>query len=104
SICSAANQTPQSLLQTDDCLRHAVFVEARTALLFDMTLPGGDDRIAWHCEGQLVDDDALQLLAAHVDTLPKTRGCKEHGIRCLPKSFQQFTLRCAALHETWIID
>src|SRR5207253_11009803 len=99
-----ANQTPKSLLQTDNRLRHAVFVKARAALLFDMTLARGDDRIAGDCERKLVDDHAGQLLTAHIDALPKTRGRKEYCIRCLAKSFQEFTLRCAALDKTWKID
>src|SRR5258706_14707384 len=44
SISRAANQTAEALLQTDDRLRHAVFIEARTALLFDVALARGHDR------------------------------------------------------------
>src|SRR5882762_8227686 len=54
AIGRAANQTAEALLQTDDCLRHAVFIKARTALLFDIALARGHDRIARDREGELV--------------------------------------------------
>src|SRR5882762_10036388 len=89
TIRRAANQPPQSLLQTDNCLRHAVLKKARATFIFNVTLARRHNRISWHSERQLVDDHARQLLAAHVHSLPETRGSKQHAIRSLAKSFQQ---------------
>src|SRR2546421_8325651 len=68
----AANQSSKSLLQTDDRLRNAVFVKARSALIVNISLTRGNDRIGRHGERQLVYDDARQLRAAHVNALPET--------------------------------
>src|SRR5947209_3790393 len=72
AIRGAANQTSESLLQSDDRLRHAVLVEARPALFIDMMLPRGDDGIAGNGKWQLVDDYARKLFAAHIHALPET--------------------------------
>src|SRR5437870_3507539 len=79
-------------------------MEARAALLFDMTLPGCDDWVARHGERQLVDDHARQLFAAYIDALPETGGRKQHGVWRLAKLPEQRALRGAALNETRVID
>src|SRR5437660_12092943 len=88
----AANQTTESLLQRDDRLRHAVFVKARTPLLFKVTLSSRDDGIAGNRKRQLVYDHARQLLAAHVNSLPETRGREQHRVRRRTKLLQQRAL------------
>src|SRR5258706_5726639 len=104
AIGRAANQTAEALVQTDDCLRHAVFMEARTALLFDIALARGYDRIARDREGKLVDNHARQLFAAHVHALPETRCGKQNRVRRAAKLAEQGALRRTALHKAWIID
>src|SRR6266566_7239022 len=39
-VACAANQSPQALLQGDDRLRNAVFMETRSTSVFDIALPG----------------------------------------------------------------
>src|SRR5437763_12395126 len=56
AIGCAANQTTKSLLQTDDGLRHAVFIEARAALILDLSLARSYDWIAGDGERQLIDN------------------------------------------------
>src|SRR5438105_13517810 len=46
AIRCAANQTTKSLLQTDNGLRHAVFIEARSPFILDLSLPHSHDWIA----------------------------------------------------------
>src|SRR5207302_7905794 len=58
TIRCAANQTTKSLLQTDDCLRHAVFIKARAALILDVSLARSHDWIAGNSERQLIDNHA----------------------------------------------
>src|ERR1041385_1045855 len=72
TIGCAANQSTQALLQTDHRLRHAVFIEARAALILDVSLASSHDRIAGDGERQLIDNHTRQLLAADVNALPET--------------------------------
>src|SRR5262245_58529740 len=69
-----------------------------------MTLSRGHHWIGWHGKRQLVDDYTRELVAAHIDALPETRGREQHRIWRLAKLPEQSTLRSAALHETWIVD
>src|SRR2546423_15541967 len=99
AIRGAANQGAQALFQTDDCLGHVVFIEAGSAMLFDISLARGNNGIARHGEGKLVDDHARELLAAYIDALPETRRRKQHRVRRFAKFLEQRSLRSAALKE-----
>src|SRR2546429_6890589 len=104
AIGCAANQTTKSLLQTNDGLRNAVFIEARAALILDLPLARSHNWIAGNGERQLIDDHTRQLRATHVNALPEARRREQHRIRRRSKLFQQLTLGRAALNKARIID
>ena len=58
-----------------------------------------DDGIARNSEGQAVNDDATQLFALHVDSLPEAGGAEENGIRRIAKLLQQNMTRSRAVEK-----
>src|SRR5438067_1195651 len=80
AIALAANQPAESLFQSDSRLRDLVIVERvppRVANTLDARV---DHRIVRHREWQFIYDNAAQLLARHIDSLPKGRGGEEHAV------------------------
>src|SRR4029079_6352377 len=56
TVRGASYQSTKPLLQSNDCLRYAVFVKTGAAGVFDVALARGHDRIRRYGERQLVDD------------------------------------------------
>ena len=78
-------------------------METRAALLLNVTLTRSHNWITGNGEWQLVNNHARELLAAHIDALPETRGSKQHRVGGRTKCSQQCAFRCAALNEARII-
>ena len=57
-----------------------------------------------HREWQLVDDDATQLLALHVHSLPERRRREQHAVRRGAELFEQRASRRRALHQRRVLD
>jgi hypothetical protein len=56
-------------------------------------------RVVRRREGQFVDDDQRQRLAAHIDALPEALAADQDGVAQPAKAFQQFVLAALALHQ-----
>src|SRR5205823_2975333 len=70
TVRTAANQPPESLLECDGGLRNLVIVKWITALLPDTLNSRAHHRIVRHRKRQLINDNAAQLLARHIHSLP----------------------------------
>src|ERR1700677_1904867 len=71
TIGLAADQPAEALLERERGLRDLVIVERIAAFFSDAFDAGFDHRIARDSEGELVDNDAAQLIALHVHALPE---------------------------------
>ncbi len=60
---------------------------------------GFDDRIGRDGEGQAVDDDAAELLALHVDSLPEAGCAEEDGVGGLAELLEQHVARRGAVEQ-----
>ncbi len=58
-----------------------------------------DDGIGRDGEGQAVDDDAAELLALHVDSLPEAGGAEEDGVGRVAELLQQDVARRGAVQQ-----
>src|SRR5208337_1756582 len=79
AVVERADQPAKALLQRDDRARHLVFEEGIAAVFVNRLDARGHYRIVRHGKRQLVDDDATQLLALHVNPLPEGRRREQHG-------------------------
>jgi hypothetical protein len=62
---------PRPLLQHEDGHGDLVLAEGIRAAVAQAVDAGRHDRVHGRCEGQLVDDDAGELVPHHVDPLPE---------------------------------
>ena len=58
-----------------------------------------DDGVGGDGEGEAVDDDAAELLALHVDSLPEGGGAEEDGVGGVAELLQQDVARGGAVEE-----
>src|SRR5215468_2937149 len=63
AVGRAADQSSESLFQSDDRRRDRVTVEAVSAVIVDVTLPRADHRVGRHGERKLINDHARERLA-----------------------------------------
>jgi len=68
------------LLEGDNGLRDLEVVEGVAAGGGDGVGAGFHDGVGGDGEGELVDDDAAELFALHVDALPETGCAEEDGV------------------------
>src|SRR4029077_19811763 len=73
TVRPAADQPPKPLLQSDSGLRDLVIVKRIAAVFPNFAQARIHHRIAWNGERQLINDNAAQLIARHVDALPECR-------------------------------
>ena len=66
-----ADQASKALLERDGGLGHLVIEERVAARLLQGLDASPDHRVARHRKGQLINDNAAQLLALHIDPLPE---------------------------------
>ena len=66
-----ADEAAEALLEGDDGLRDLEVVEGVAAGRGDGVGAGFHDGVGGDGEGELVDDDAAELFALHVDSLPE---------------------------------
>jgi len=71
SVFERTNETAKALLQRDDGIGNLIIEERFAAEGFDGLHAGFDNRIAGDREGQPVDDDATQLFALNIHSLPE---------------------------------
>ena len=99
AVVERADQASESLFQGDDSCGDLILKECVAAVGVDCFHASGDDRIAGNREGQAVDDDATQLLALYVDSLPQRRGGEQDGVRREAELFQEGILRSVSLYQ-----
>src|SRR5208283_4239740 len=99
TVAERANQPAKPLLQRDHGTRDLVLEEGIAAIFVYRLDSRGHHGIVRHGKRQLVDDDATQLLALHVNSLPEGRRRKQYGVWRQPKLLQQRILGCAALKQ-----
>src|SRR5437588_449818 len=80
TIRERADKAAEALLKCDDGVGNLVVEEGFAPESFDGFHSGFDDRVAGDGEGETVDDDATQLLALYVDSLPEGGGAEEDGV------------------------
>ena len=71
AVVEGANEASKALFEGDDGGGDLILEEGVAAFGVDGFDASGDDGIAGDGEGQTIDDDATELLALHVDTLPE---------------------------------
>ncbi len=71
AIVQRTNQSAKSLLQRQGGAGYLVLEEGIAALFIDGFDPRSHDGIVGDRERQPIDDDATELLALHVNPLPK---------------------------------
>ncbi len=94
-----ADEPAESLLQRDHRGRHLVVEERVAAVFINRADARGHHRIVRHGERQPVNDDATELFALHVHTLPERRGGEQHGVRGKAKLIEQRAARRRALQQ-----
>src|ERR1700722_5416678 len=80
AVGERADETAEALLERDDGVGDLVVEEGFASEGFDGVHAGLDDRVGGDAKGEAVDDDAGELLALHVDSLPEGGGAEEHGV------------------------
>jgi hypothetical protein len=87
------------LLEGDDGLRDLEVVEGVAAGRGDGVGAGFHDGVGGDGEGELVDDDAAELFALHVDSLPEAGGAEEDGVGGVAELLEEDVAGRGALHE-----
>ena len=80
---------PKPCLSGEDRLRHLKFGEGVAAVFVEGIDTRGDDGIAGNGKGQTVDDDAGELVAGNVNTLPKAGSGEQDRARSVLEALQQ---------------
>ena len=99
AVGEGADEAAEALLEGDDGLWDLEVVEGVAAGGGDGVGAGLHDGVGGDGEGELVDDDAGELLALHVDTLPEGGGAEEDGVGGVAELLQKDVAGGGALHE-----
>ncbi len=99
AVGEGADEAAEALLEGDDGLRDLQVVEGVAAGCGDGVGAGFHDGVGGDGEGELVDDDAAELFALHVDALPETGGAEENGVRGVAELLEEDVAGGRALHE-----
>src|SRR5882757_4166561 len=91
------DQSAKALLQRDDCAGDLILEERIATARVNRFYSRRYYWVAGHREREPVDDDATELLALHVHSLPERRCSKKHGMGRDAKLLQQRGLRRVAL-------
>jgi hypothetical protein len=102
AIGERADEAAEALLEGDDGLRDLQVVEGIPTSRGDGVGAGFHDGVGGDGEGELVDDDAAELFALHVDALPETRCPEEDGVGGVAELLQEDVAGGGALHEQWV--
>jgi len=80
AVVEGADEASEALLEGDDGGGDGVVEEAVAAIVVDGFAACLDDGVAGDGEGDFIDDDAAQLVALDIDSLPEGRGGKQDGV------------------------
>ena len=94
-----ADEAAEALFERDDGVGDLVVEEGLAAEGFDGVHAGLDDGVGGDGEGEAVDDDAGELLALDVDSLPEGGGAEEDGVGGVAELLQQDVARGGAVEE-----
>src|SRR5207244_1684674 len=104
AVGAAADQASEALLERDGGLRNLVIVKRIAARLAHAADAGLDHGVAGNRERQAVDDDAAQLVARHVDTLPERGRREEDTVGRGAEFVEQRAAGARALDQSRIVD
>src|SRR5258705_12744773 len=91
------DQPAKALLQRDDRAGDLILEERIATARVNRLYSRRYYRVAGHGEREPVDDDATELLALHVHSLPEGRRSKKHGMGREAKLLEQCGLRRVSL-------
>jgi len=89
AVLERADEAAEALFQRDDRAGHLVVEEGVASGGGHRVHACLDDGVGGNGEGQLVDDDATELLALHVHALPEAGGAEENGAGRVAELLQQ---------------
>src|SRR5580692_7090320 len=96
-VAAAANQTPETLFETDGGGRNHVVLEAVETAGLERANPRHNQRVARRRKGKPVDDHTRKRIADDVDSLPERSGCKQHCAGRSSKPIDEVRARKLAL-------
>src|SRR5581483_4546349 len=99
-----AYKASEALFQRDDRRRHLVLEECVPAARIDCFYSRRHYGIRRDCERQAVNNDAAELLALDVYSLPERRCCEQHAMGRGAKFLEQRALRGIALKKHRELD
>ena len=99
AVGEGADEAAKALLEGDDGLRDLEVVEGVAAGRGDGVGAGFHDGVGGDREGELVDDDAAELVALDVDSLPEGACAEEDGVGGVAELLEQDVAWCGALDE-----
>ena len=77
-VARVADEAAYALFEGDDGLRQGVVDEGRQAFVGEQAVAGAGDGVVRRGEGQFVDDDADEAVAAHVHAFPEAGGGEQY--------------------------
>ncbi len=102
AVVEAADEAAEALLEGDDGIGDLVVEEGLAAEGFDGLHASFDDGVGGDGEGEAVDDDAGELFALHVDSLPEGRGAEEDGVWSVAELLEEDVAGGGAVEEEWV--
>ena len=99
TIGSAANESAESLLQSQRRVRQHVIDERIAAVRSDRFAVSGGHGLGRHAEGKLGDQQRTQRVTGHVDTFPERGRAEEHRAPGRTKAGEERVASVLAVHE-----